>query len=210
MVLKTIWVCDCQPGTAEFVVENSALSRRICRASFKEFLCRQMDLSDGPYLRRFSCCSFALLRRILSKPCRFFKVLPLDEAFPFTTNSSFCLPLFLGNIAVNTGSASNPLLLRGFILLHASSFRILTSPWAACGKYSITFIAYIFLLSSDSPPPVYKHALISLVMIIFPFLSSYYFCSLFLLPYFSKKKKKVQVNLIISYFLLTNVIYFYA
>lgn len=153
---------------------------------FNEFHCQRKTPLTILTLSRFSCCSF--LPRILSKSCHFFKVL-LNEVFPFTTSSNFCLPLFLENFAINTGLVSAPL---WFCFVSSYITHIRLGPTWVCellqGNVALlTFIAYLFsfFLSSDSPS-VHNHSLISLLLII-----SLFYCptipSVFLFPGFSKE-----------------------
>lgn len=147
---------------------------------FKEFHCSTWISLMVLALFRFSGCSFAF-PRMLFKPWHFFKVLALNEAFPFTTNSNFCLAHFLENIAIDTGLASNPRL--GCFASSCHMLLVLGTSWVHELLEGIQYYSHLLLIvslffSSDSSPSVYKHALISPI-IIFPFPPSCYPCSLY-------------------------------
>lgn len=168
-------------------ISLSAVMKENIRSGLNEFHCQQKMSLTILTLSGFSRCSF-LLPRILPESCHFFKVL-LNEVFPFTTSSNFCLPLFLENFAINTGLVSAPL---WFCFVSSYITHIRLGPTWVCellqGNVALlTFIAYLFsfFLSSDSPS-VHNHSLISLLLII-----SLFYCpttpSLFLFPGFSKE-----------------------
>ena len=136
-------------------------------------------------LSGFSCCSFPRPGRSLSKPYHSFRVLPLKGVFPFTTNSNFCVPLFLENFAVNPGLASDPL-----VCLPVPCVFVLGSSWV-CGMLEGNAILHLLLMFSLS-----SSLLILLLSITcsncsynnnFPTSIILHHPALFLLPDFSKE-----------------------
>ena len=105
---------------------------------------------------------------------------------PFTTDSNFCLLLFLKKSAAHAASAPDLLLLCFVLLCFAySNLRILMSLWAAGRKYSSTYIycfhfifSFLFLPLFWLFSSVYKRALISLTLKF-----SVFYCSFILAPF---------------------------
>lgn len=152
-------------------------------------------------LSRFSCCSFLLPGRSLSKSCHSFKVLPLKGVFPFTTNSNFCLPLFLENFAVNPGLASDPL-----VCLPVPCILVLGSSWV-CGMlegnailhlllmFSLSSSLLILLLSTTCSNCSYNNNFPTSIILLS--------CFIFIARFLKRIFHTLWLHLVIFYFLLT-------